>query len=126
MGSFHGEARERSKAIPAFPVLRCPPPVFLHPKAIQQTHVVGDFFHLVLLHEEDLGDLLAGALQDAGDQGVIAGSQLLLLCKRQKHRRSAQQTITGCAGEGGGGRVADLPPLVWTMYSANSSAEFSI
>lgn len=45
-----------------------------------QTHVIGDFFHLVLLHEEDLGDLLTGALQDAGDQGVVAGSQLLLLC----------------------------------------------
>lgn len=90
-----------------------------------KTHIIGDFLHLVLLHEEYLGDLLTGALQDAGDQGVISGPQLLLFCNETStslHHQSQQQAWSSQCWA----LPAASPPLVWTMYSANSSAEFSI
>lgn len=78
------------------------------------THVVGDLFHLVLLHEEHLGHLLAGALQDAGEQGEVAVTQLLLLCKAR---------TTGLApGLGGFGALTSRGlghsnPGIWGIYS---------
>lgn len=44
----------------------------------KRAHVIGDLLHLVLLHQENFGDLFTWSLEDAGDQRVVGVLQLLL------------------------------------------------
>lgn len=60
------------------PHRRFPPPLQRKDHQAKGAHVIGDLFHLVLLHQENFGDLFTWALEDAGDQRVVGVLQLLL------------------------------------------------